>query len=597
MTSAIGIYGGYKPESGEARALGSFSADKFSYQDQQKNIIQLNNAVGYMSGYMRKMQKGIDDASQNFIQQIQGFISEIFILFAGGGDTGLDFGDLKYIFQAIGALFGFGDGILPINLFGAAWHFFSTYIIPVDNFHDLMDLIIDGAIASVLDLFGEVPILGQALQQLAVIISDIRDLLGPIIEALEEFFSAFDIDLGNISGIGDFFGPLKPIFDAFSEALDGISLPDFTPIFHAIAGWTQPVVDIIVAIINAASKFIKTITGQLTSTDLSNSLMAATAVMDPVGAPTGLSIPDIAVGIVQFLLNSASGFVSFLAGLIPGLDASKIITGFIGDGLLPIVSNLFNALTGFIPGFSVTSTDVGNAAAAQTDVIAAVSAAVATLQAQLTDLNPATILVEEDFEYSGAVDLAKWDIEYYDGFPGEGTAIVDGHQMVWDNLGAATRGVKMRYIGTDGESIDDDMVTKIVLGTSLTEAGLSTPAFEDIYFRMNAANTEWTRLRVGTGSLEIKCRVSGTETTLGTASLGTQPGVGAIVSIDATGRDFTVRINGSDYAFSDASSVSAIDSSHRWRGLGMYAGQKVVFFVTGQAPPGPIAHWASQNAA
>lgn len=224
MTAFLGA--GYQPESREARTLGSFSADKFAYQDQQKNLIQLNNAVGYMSGYMRKMQKGIDDANKNFIQQIQGLISEIFVLFAGGGDTGFDFGDLRYIFQAIGALFGFGNGILPINLFQAAWHFVSNYVFPTDNFHDLINLIIDGAIASILDIFGEVPILGQALQQLAVIISAIRDALGPLIDFIDAVFSGFGgFDIGDpVGSVFAFFNNFWSFFDFLPFGSGGFDL-------------------------------------------------------------------------------------------------------------------------------------------------------------------------------------------------------------------------------------------------------------------------------------------------------------------------------------------------------------------------------------
>jgi len=184
MSSPLGQYGAKGYESAQSRTLGKFESDKFSYREQGKNIIELNNAVGYMSAYMRKMQRGIDEANQNFLQQIQGLLNDLLVLIGGGGDTGFEFGDLKYVFQAIGALFGFtndeGEVTLPVNLFDAAWHFFSSYILPVQNFTDAIDMIVDSLIASVLDIFGEVPIVGQALEQLAVIISDLRDLLIPV---------------------------------------------------------------------------------------------------------------------------------------------------------------------------------------------------------------------------------------------------------------------------------------------------------------------------------------------------------------------------------------------------------------------------------
>lgn len=189
MTSAVGMYGGYSYESPQVRALGNITPQSYDYRDQGKTISKLVNDVSYMAGMQRKMQQGIDAANQNVIQQIQGFISEILVVFAGGGDTGFDFGDLKYIFQGMGALFGLEPGVpLPVNLFDAAWHFFSNYLFPFSNFEEAINTMVDNFIATVLDVFGEVPILGQALQQLAAIISWIRDLLIAVHDKVEEFF-------------------------------------------------------------------------------------------------------------------------------------------------------------------------------------------------------------------------------------------------------------------------------------------------------------------------------------------------------------------------------------------------------------------------
>lgn len=205
MSSPMGMYGGYTYQSAEVRALGSITPQSYDYRDQGKTIAKLVGDVSYMAGMQRKMQKGIDDANQNFIQQIQSFINDIIVIFGGGGDTGFDFGDLKYIFEALGALFGLEPGgVLPINLIEAAWHFFSTYIFPISNFTDIIDSIVDGLIATVLDVFGEIPIVGEALQQLAAIISAIRDLLNGVVDViiaiLDWFFGG-----GIWTSIGDFF--------------------------------------------------------------------------------------------------------------------------------------------------------------------------------------------------------------------------------------------------------------------------------------------------------------------------------------------------------------------------------------------------------
>lgn len=78
-------YGAYKYQSSESRTLGSITPDSFDYRDQAKLLTQLTGDVSYMSAYMRKMQQGIDDANQNFIQQIQSLINDMTVIFAGGG--------------------------------------------------------------------------------------------------------------------------------------------------------------------------------------------------------------------------------------------------------------------------------------------------------------------------------------------------------------------------------------------------------------------------------------------------------------------------------------------------------------------------------
>lgn len=174
-------YGSYKYESPEARALGTITSESYD-KDQAKNLIKLNNDVSYMAAYMRKMQKGIDDANQNVIQQIQSFINDIIVLIGGGSAQGFDFGDLRYILQMIGALLGIGEQDFPLSAFESAWHMLSTYIFPSAQFEDVINALIDSAIGGILDLFGEVPIAGEALQQLAAVILSVRD-----------FFSSFDL--------------------------------------------------------------------------------------------------------------------------------------------------------------------------------------------------------------------------------------------------------------------------------------------------------------------------------------------------------------------------------------------------------------------
>jgi hypothetical protein len=385
MSTPFGLYGGYKYESPKTRALGSISREQYAkvWDDQGRLMSKIISDVSYMAANQRQMQQGIDQANENVIQQVQGIISDFIVLFGGAGDTGLDFGDLKYVVQALGALFGFADEngniTVPVNLFNVAWHFFSNYILPVNNFRDAIDFLIDSAIASVLDIFGEVPILGQALQQLAVIISDIRDLLDPIADAVQAMFDALNIDLNDITGIGNFFGILKPIWDAIGDALDGINLPDFSLVFHEIALWSLPFVQAIAGAINVAAVLIRVVTGTATATDFSNALKSFSLILEPtVNGGLGLSNIGWGSAIITNLLNPTGLFALLTGGLlsntvIPPLDGSILQSGNInlaltgllgqlglgnipslGDTQVPIVGFLRDALAQSMLGGSTT---------------------------------------------------------------------------------------------------------------------------------------------------------------------------------------------------------------------------------------------------
>lgn len=282
---------GYKIESKESRALASITADSYDYRDQAKLLSKLTGDVEYLAQYSRQMQKGIDAANQNFIQQIGDFINEIITVIGGGGNTGFDFGDLRYVLQAIGSLFGFDEAtgiasVLPINLFSAAWHFFSTYILPIDNFGEWADNFIDQIFATLLDIFGEIPLLGQALQQFAVWITGIRDLVSafndligswtvPFVEWLEETVAWLDTTVGGwlsetVTWISEtFFGWTEPIATWIWDSVSWLAT--------ILAGWTQPVVDTIVDAVNWVLEIFSGWTESLT-TWITNSLTGLTTV-------------------------------------------------------------------------------------------------------------------------------------------------------------------------------------------------------------------------------------------------------------------------------------------------------------------------------
>lgn len=167
----------YEYESKETRVLRTIDSQRYpdTNKDFTKNIRRLNSSVDYMSSYIRVMQKGIDDANKNFIEQIQSFINDLVVLFAGGEPTGLEIGDLKYIFQAIGALFGFGTEPFPINLFNAARNFFENFLSQLIQFTDVIFDAIEAWMLELIDKLGDVPIIGDTITRIANKIIDVTN--------------------------------------------------------------------------------------------------------------------------------------------------------------------------------------------------------------------------------------------------------------------------------------------------------------------------------------------------------------------------------------------------------------------------------------
>lgn len=379
-------------ESPQGRALSTITFESYEkvYDDQAKFMSKLAGDVSYMAGSMRKMQRGIDTANENFMQQIQDLVNNVVVIMGGGsfGDSGIDLGDLKYVLQAVGALLGFQsvDGIpLPINVVNAAWHFFSAYIFPADNFQTVIDTIVDGIIAAMLGPLGTIPIAGQAAQQLAVIISDIRDLLDPIAAAVDSFFSVFSINLNDTGQVIDYFGPLQPIFDAFTTALNGVNLPDFSSTFHEIALWTLPFVNLLADVITAFGPMLTDTVnmGAGVITPIVNQITPLIVALAPIltgitSVVNGLNpILDGVKGVLSlFGFGSApSGFVAatvagnfftnwLTSGGLPNFDASKITTGVLSLLRIPglptsqITSGTF--LSSFFPQFGMSQSAGSN---------------------------------------------------------------------------------------------------------------------------------------------------------------------------------------------------------------------------------------------
>jgi len=367
-----GAYGSYNYQSPESRALSSITQDSYDYRDQGKLITKLTGDVSYLATYMRKMQQGIDAANQNVIQQLQSLINDFLVLIGGGGDTGFDFGDLKYILQAIGSLFGFGSGLsLPINLANAASHFFQEYMLGLANFDEAVNTIIDTAIATILDWFGEVPILGQAVQQLAVFITNIRDGLKNLVDNIIQAFTGIPIIGGAIGAVltnfknffNGLFGqdtPKSTITSGAVPALDGSKITSGTipttvvPSLDASKITTGTVPAIRIGSLPTSqitsgtfgTGFIADggITNTKLGTDISgDKIVAGTVVAARVGALDASKITTGTIG----------------TAIVPSLDAGKITTGSFADARIPALDTS-KITTGRFARGTVRGTDFSN---------------------------------------------------------------------------------------------------------------------------------------------------------------------------------------------------------------------------------------------
>ena len=249
--STPGTYGGLKYESPTTRALSTISDEDYEkvYNDQAALTSKLVNDVSFIAANLRKVQSQADQADENVIQQLQDFINDIQVIMGGQGDTGFDFGDFKYVLQAYGALFDFigpdGQVQVPTNLDQAVTNFFNQYLFGGQNWQQAFDASTDQEIATMLDIMGEVPILNQAAEQLAVIISKNRDNIDTIANVFNTFFQAFNIPPGGTFDLATFMNATNSLYTGLESLFSDVNYGSFQPIFEQMARWDQQVIDAI----------------------------------------------------------------------------------------------------------------------------------------------------------------------------------------------------------------------------------------------------------------------------------------------------------------------------------------------------------------
>ena len=217
MTSSIS-FGAPVPKSIQAQALEQidYRNQPFANKDFVRNMQWLNESVTSLSQYTQLLQKGVDSANNNILEQIQSFAADLFLIFAGLEPTGIDLGDLTYVLQGIGSLLGINpDTPFPLNLFEAAWHLFSNFIVPLPQF---TDLIFDAIIAWAMSLgFSDEAV--DAIQGFSDAVvdlyNDIEDIFGILGDAFKYLLKGLGLGSGSIN--------LGPITDFWNNVTSWIN--------------------------------------------------------------------------------------------------------------------------------------------------------------------------------------------------------------------------------------------------------------------------------------------------------------------------------------------------------------------------------------
>lgn len=243
-------FGGRQYTGSESRALTSIVDSPGIGQDTDfTRLLQQHDAqIKYLAGNQKKLQQGVNEATQNPIQQLQQFVADIIVLMGGGqlAEGLLDFGDLQYILPTLGALFGLGDGPFPLDLFEAAQRFFLGYVVPTRQFTD----VVNNMIGAWMGVFGIDAKFVKDTKALITAIGDLFDGIGGLLPSINELFSGLGI---TAAGLGPLGLVLKPIIDLFS----GIDLARFGNAIEFITDAIDPWIVQLTAIINFLNEVIR----------------------------------------------------------------------------------------------------------------------------------------------------------------------------------------------------------------------------------------------------------------------------------------------------------------------------------------------------
>lgn len=243
------MFGQYKSQ--QTRALATIDSSKYpdTNVDLEKNVQRLNQFVDYIAQYLQIMQKGVDQANQDALQQIRSIAQNAAVLLAGGTIVDVDLGDLQYFLPAIGALLGFDEDVpFPINLLYAAEHFFLGYVVPLDSF--------GYAVQDQINAWADTLGINQDFMDAT---NELMDAVNAVTANVYEFFVVLQ-DLIGILGLGGSgTGAFADLWHAVSVLLGTLSLSSFgtitDPVFEAAAPWVHQLASAVGALADIISAF------------------------------------------------------------------------------------------------------------------------------------------------------------------------------------------------------------------------------------------------------------------------------------------------------------------------------------------------------
>jgi hypothetical protein len=364
VTGAVPGFGGRGYTSQESRALSSIEetpgADLTQGQEAQIKMLQSHDyQIKFLASQMKQAQKGISEAAQNPIQQVEQFIADIIVLLGGGqlATGALDFGDLQYFLPAIGALFGFGDGPFPLSLFAAAEKFFLGYVVPNGQFVDVINNIIEAWLGTL----GIDKKFIKDLKALVTAVGDLFDGVNNLFPSLNELFSALGITGANLGPLGQL---LKPIMDLFT----GLDISSFGDMISFITNAIDPFITSLTAIINWVDSILAIFGfggGSVVNSPLGDTSLPFGNLLSFLGnidfANPLFSVITAAETFITNILNPTGLLASVTSIFTAVIDALAAILG-----PIPIVGTAVQTFANFLHSTQVTATTAQTTATAAT---------------------------------------------------------------------------------------------------------------------------------------------------------------------------------------------------------------------------------------